>query len=85
MTFELLHQFLILLLHFKCDVDTVRKFKGGIVVVYKPSIFKETEILEAEDFGLSFLLLLNLNVLTQMHGKEEGKDGELQGCRLELH
>ncbi len=69
--------FLILLLHFKCDVDTVSKFKGGIMVVYEPAIFEESEILEAEDFGLLFLLLLNLDVLAQMHGKEEGKNGEL--------
>jgi hypothetical protein len=29
------------LLQFECDVDTVSEFKGGIVVVYKPSIFEE--------------------------------------------
>jgi hypothetical protein len=32
-------------------------------VVYKPSIFEEFNILEAEDFGSSFLLLLNLEFL----------------------
>jgi hypothetical protein len=76
--------FLILLLEFECDVDTVGKFKGEIVVVYEPSTFEESKILEAEDFGLLFLLLLNLDVLARMHGKEEGKDGELQDFTLEL-
>jgi hypothetical protein len=64
-------------LQFECDVDTVGKFEGGIVVVYKPSIFESLKISEAKDFGLLFLLLLNLGVLAQTHGKEEGKDGEL--------
>jgi hypothetical protein len=52
------------------------------VVVYEPSIFEISKILEAEDFGLSFLLLLNLDVLAQTHGEEEGKDGELRDCTL---
>jgi hypothetical protein len=69
--------FLILLLQFECDVDTVGKFEGGIVVVYEPSTFEELEILEAEDFGSLFLLLLNLDVLARTHDEEEGKDGEL--------
>jgi hypothetical protein len=77
MTYELLHCFLVLLLQFECDVDTVGKFKGGIIVVYKPSIFEESEISDTEDFGLSFLLLLNLDALAQMHGKEEGHNDEL--------
>ncbi len=76
--------FPVLLLEFKFDIDTAGKFEGGIVVVYKPSIFEESKISEAEDFGCLFLLLLNLDVLAQMHGKEEGKDGELQDCTLEL-
>ncbi len=76
--------FLILLLEFECDVDTVGEFEGGIVVVYEPSIFEESKILEAEDFSSSFLLLLNLDVLARTHGKEEGKDGELCDCTLKL-
>ncbi len=40
------------------------------MVVYELSIFEESEVLEAEDFGLSFLLLLNLDVLARTHGKE---------------
>jgi hypothetical protein len=54
-------------------------------MVYKPSIFEELDILEVEDFSLSFLLLLSLDVLTQMNGKKEGRDGELQDCILDLH
>jgi hypothetical protein len=76
--------FLVLLLEFKCDVDTVGEFEGGIVVVYEPSIFEESKILEAEELGSLFLLLLNLDVLAQTHGKEEGMDVELQDCTLEL-
>ncbi len=54
------------------------------MVVYKPSIFEESEILEAEDFGSLFLLLLNLDARIQTHGKEEGMNGVLQDCNLEL-
>ncbi len=55
--------FLALLLEFECDVDTVGEFEGRIVVVYKQSIFEETEISEVDNFGSLFLLLLNLDVL----------------------
>ena len=85
MTCELLLVFLILLLHFKCDVDTASQFDGEIIVIDKPSGFEESEILEAKEFGLSFLLLLNLDILARTHGKEEGKNGELRDCTLELH
>jgi hypothetical protein len=54
---------LILFLHLEGYLETVKVFKGWIVVVDKPSAF---------------------NILTQMHGKEEGKNGELQDCALEL-
>jgi hypothetical protein len=76
--------FLVILLEFECDVDTVGKFEGGIVVVYKRSIFEESKILEAKDFGSLFFLLLNFDILTRTHGKEESKDGELRYCTLEL-
>jgi hypothetical protein len=46
--------------------------------------FEELEILEVEDFGLLFLLLPNLDILARTYSKEEGKDGELQDCTLEL-
>jgi hypothetical protein len=77
--------FLVLHLQFECDVHTVGKFEGGIMVVYEPSIVKELEVLEAEDFSSLYLLLLNLEVLAQMHGDKKGKDGELGDCTLELH
>ena len=31
--------FHVVLLQFKCDVDTVGEYEGGIMVVYEPSIF----------------------------------------------
>jgi hypothetical protein len=68
---------LILFLHFEGDVVAVRIFKGGIVVVNKPSFFEESKVSEAKDFGLLFVLLLDFDVLARMHGKEKGKNGEL--------
>jgi hypothetical protein len=76
---------LIFLLQFECNVDSVGESMGGIMVVYELSTFEGSEISEEEGFGLSFLHLLNLGVLAQTHGKEEGKDGELQDCTLEHH
>ena len=69
---------LILFLHFEGDADAVGIFEGGIVVVYKPSFFEESKVLEAMDFGLLFVLLLDFDVLVRTHGKEKGKNGELQ-------
>ncbi len=54
-------------------------------MVDKPSVFEEMEILELEDFGSLFLLLRYFDILAKTHGKEEGKNGELQDCTLELH
>jgi hypothetical protein len=68
---------LVFFLHFKSDVDSVSIFEGGIVVVDEPTIFEESKVLEAKDFGLSIFVLLDFDVLTQMHGKEKGKNGEL--------
>jgi hypothetical protein len=64
-------------LHCEGNVETVGVFKGRIVVVDKPSVFEEMEILKSEDFCLLFLLLGYFDILAQMHGKEEGKNGEL--------
>ena len=75
---------LILFLHFEGDVDTVGRFEGGIVVVYELSIFEESKISEAKDFGSPFLLFLDFDVLARTHGKEEGKNGELQYSTLQL-
>ncbi len=66
-----------LFLHFKCDVEAVGVFKGGIVVVNEPSIFEESKDLESKDFGLLFFLLWDFDVLAQTHGKEQGENGEL--------
>jgi hypothetical protein len=52
-----------LFLHFKSDVDAVGVFEGGIVVVNEPTIFGESKVLEAKDFGLSFFVLLDFDVL----------------------
>jgi hypothetical protein len=70
--------FLVLLLQFECDVDTVIEFEGGMVVVYEPSIFEESEVLEAEDFGLSFLLLLNLDV----HERTAKNRARMVSCKI---
>ncbi len=66
---------LILFLHFKVDVDAVGIFEGGIVVVHEPSVFEESKVSEAKDFGLLFVLLLDFDVLSRTHGKEKGKNG----------
>ncbi len=75
---------LILFLHFEGDVDAVGIFEGGIVVVNKPSFFEKSKVLEEKDFGLSFVLLLDFDVLARMHGKEKGKNGKLQYSALQL-
>ena len=75
---------LILFLHFKGDVDAVRIFEGGIVVVNAPSFFEESKVLEAKDFGLLFVLLLDFDIFARTHGKEKGKNGELQYSALQL-
>ncbi len=75
---------LVLFLHFKGDDDAVGIFEGGIIVVKKPSFFEESKVLEAKDFGSSFVLLLDFDVLARMHGKEKGKNCELQYSALQL-
>ena len=75
---------LILFLHFEGDVDAVRIFEGGIVVVNEPSFFEEPKVLKAKVFGLLFVLLLDFDVLARTHGKEKGKNGELQYRTLQL-
>ncbi len=68
---------LVFFLHFKSDVDAVGVFEGAIVVVDEPAVFEESKVLEAKDFGSLFFVLLDFDVLAQMHGKEKGKNGEL--------
>ncbi len=53
-------------------------------MVNKPTIFEESKVSEAKDFGSSFFVLLDFDVLAGMHGKEKGKNGELQYSTLQL-
>jgi hypothetical protein len=53
-------------------------------VVDKPTIFDELKVSESKDFGLLFFLLWDFDTLAQTHGKEEGKNGELHDCTLQL-
>ena len=52
-------------------------------MVDKPTNVEESKVLEAKYFGSSFLLLLDFEVLAQTHGKEKGKNGELQYSTLQ--
>ena len=54
-------------------------------MVYELSVFEESKVSEAKDFGLSFVLLLDSDVLARTHGKEKGKNGELQYSTFQLH
>ncbi len=74
---------LVFFLHFEGDVDAVRVFEGGIVFD-EPTVFEESKIPEAKDFCLSFFMLLDFDVLARMHGKEKGKNCELQYGTLQL-
>ncbi len=51
----------------------------------KATVFEESKVSEAKDFRTSFLMLLDFNVLTRMHGKEKGKNCELRYGTLQLH
>jgi hypothetical protein len=42
------------------------------------------KVSEVKDFRTLFLLLWDFDVLARMHGKEKGKDGELQYGALQL-
>jgi hypothetical protein len=53
------------------------------------TVFEESKVSEAEDFGSLFFVLLDFDVFTQAHGKEKGKscevgDGTLQWCEIFL-
>ena len=75
---------LIFLLHFKGDVEAVRIFQGWVVVTDETTVLEEAKVPKAKYFGTSFLLLWDFDVLTRTHGKEKGKDGELQYGTLQL-
>ncbi len=64
-------------LHFEGDVEAVRVFQGWVVVTDETTVLEEVKVLKAKDFCTLFLLLWDFDVLTRMHGKEKGKDGEL--------
>ena len=51
--------------------------RDWVVVAEESTIFEESKVLEAEDFGSLFFVLLNFDVITQAHGKEKGKSCEL--------
>ena len=53
-------------------------------MVYEPSFFEELKVLKAKDFSSLFVLLLDFDVLVRTHGKEKGKNGELQYSALQL-
>ncbi len=42
------------------------------------TVFEESKVLESKDFRMLFLMLLDFDVLTRMHGKEKGKNCELR-------
>ncbi len=54
---------LVFFLHFESDVDAVGVFEGGIIVVDEPTVFEESKVLEAKDFGSLFFVLLDFDVL----------------------
>jgi len=76
-------------LHFEGDVDAVGVLKGWVVVAEESTVFEELKVSDAEDFGSLFFVLLDLDVLTRAHGKEESEscelgDGTLQWCEILL-
>ena len=48
------------------------------------TVLEEAKVPKAKDFGTSFLLLWDFDILTRTHGKEKGKDGELRYGTLQL-
>ena len=81
------HRFFVLFLHFEGDVDAVCALEGWVVVAEESTVFEESKVLDAEDFGSSFFVLLDLDVLTRAHGKIESEscelgDGTLQWCEI---
>ena len=48
----------------------------------EPAVVEESKVLEPKYFCTAFLLLRDLDIRAWTHGKEECKDGELQGGTL---
>ena len=67
----------VLFLHFEDDVDAVGVLQGWVIVAEELNIFEESKVLEAEDSGSLFFVLLDFDVFTLAHGKEKGKNCEL--------
>jgi hypothetical protein len=53
-------------------------------VVDESTVSEESKVPKGKDFRSSFLLLWDFEVLAQTHGKEEGKNCELQDFALLL-
>ncbi len=66
-----------LVLHLEGDVDAVGVLQGWVVVVEESTVFEELKVLDAEDFGSLFFVLLDLDIFTGAHGKEKGESCEL--------
>ena len=64
-------------LHFEGDVDAVGVLQGWVVVAEESTVVEESKVLDAEDFGSLFFVLLDLEVFTRAHGKEKGESCEL--------
>jgi hypothetical protein len=56
-------------LHFKGDVDAVSVLQGWVVVTEESTVFQESKVLDAEDFGSLCFMLLDFDVFTRAHGK----------------
>jgi hypothetical protein len=72
-----------LFLHSKGDVDTVGMLQGRVVVAEELTIFEESKVLDAEDFGSLLFVMLDLDVFTRAHGNEKGKSRELEDGPLQ--
>ena len=53
-------------------------------MVNESTVSEESKVPKAKDFHSLFFLLWDFDVLARTHGKEEGKDCELQDCSLLL-
>ena len=62
---------------FQRCVDAVGVLQRWVVVAEELTVFEESKVLDAEDVGSLFFVLLDLDVFTQAHGKEKGKSWEL--------
>ena len=63
-------------MHLKGDVDAVGMLQGRVIVAEESTVFEESKVLDAEDFGSLFFVLLDLDIFTRAHDKK-GKSCEL--------